>query len=274
MGSVPLIFHTRLVGTRGSLMRYAIASCAIGALALNAAAQNVTVTFENVLPSNGMAFSPVFLGLHNGSFDPVNSGAVASQGIEDVAELGNSAALTAEFAAAVPGGLSQTAGSGPITGGNSASANFAVGDPAQARFLTFASMFVPSNDLFIGNDNGIEIFDAAGNFVGPFTITIFGSQVWDAGTEVNNATNGAAFLEGVDVSFGADEGGTVGLFLDRPDAAAYLASITGQTTAPGFTLGSTFAAGTAIAQITVVPAPSAMAAMTLALGAAGRRRRR
>ena len=36
----------------------------------------------------------------------------------------------------------------------------------------------------------------SGNFLGPLTIQIFGLNVWDAGTEVNNIAFGAAFIAG------------------------------------------------------------------------------
>lgn len=61
--------------------------------------------------------------------------------------------------------------------------------------LSYASMIIPSNDAFIGNHNpqGIELFDVAGNFNGKKIITILGSMVWDAGTELNTEMD-AAFI--------------------------------------------------------------------------------
>jgi hypothetical protein len=61
--------------------------------------------------------------------------------------------------------------------------------------MTFASMVVPSNDAFIGNHDpwAIELFDAAGNFKGKQVITVPGSMVWDAGTELNTEMD-AAFI--------------------------------------------------------------------------------
>ena len=136
-------------------------------------------------------------------------------------------------------------------------------------------MVVPTNDLFIGNGNstGIELFDAAGNFNGPITLTIFGSNVWDAGTEVNNADDGAAFLQGVDATLGTPENGDVTLFADVPGYIAYLDSLVGRTTAPGFDITSTFRQDTAIARITIVPSPATLALAPLAGLALTRRRR-
>ncbi|MEO0631040.1 MAG: spondin domain-containing protein, partial [Planctomycetota bacterium] len=174
-------------------------------------------------------------------------------------------------AAADPNGQSAT--SGLITGGNSDSVSFNVTNPADNRFLSFATMVVPTNDLFIGNPNGIEIFDAAGNFNGPLTITIFGSQVWDAGTDVNNADDGAAFLQGIDGAAGTPEGSTAQLFFSLPGADGYLDSLLGRTTAPGFEITSTFTSTTEIARITIVPSPATLALVPLAGLAAARRRR-
>ncbi|MEO1585584.1 MAG: spondin domain-containing protein [Planctomycetota bacterium] len=244
-------------------------------LAGSASGQAVSVTFENLLPSGGTAFTPVFFGLSDGSFDLFDPGSPASLGLEEVAELGSTGTLSAEFAAADPAGQSATTSTGPIAGGGSASVDFNVTDPAANRFLSFASMVVPTNDLFIGNGNntGIEIFDANGNFNGPITITILGGQVWDAGTEVNNADNGAAFLQGIDATQGEVEGGNVSLFANDPNYIAYLDSLVGRTTAPGFVIESTFRQQTEIARITIVPSPATLAIAPLAGLAMVRRRR-
>lgn len=246
---------------------------AIVALAGAATASEITVTFENLLDANGTAFTPVFFGLDNGSFDLFNPGGTASAGLEAVAEIGQTGTLASEFAAASPGGLSATSTGGPIVGGGSTSVSFDVNDPTQNRFLNFATMIVPTNDLFIGTPNGIELFDAAGNFNGPITITIFGSQVWDAGTEVNNADDGAAFLQGIDGAAGTTENGNISLFFNNPNATAYLDTLIGRTTAPGFDIESTFGEQTAIATLTIVPTPAAGALLPVAGLVAARRRR-
>lgn len=247
---------------------------AIAALASGAGAQEISITFENLLPGTGTAFTPVFFGLGDGSFDLFDPGGTASAGLEDVAEIGQTGALSAEFAAADPTGLFQTSMGGPVIGGGSTTVTFDVTDPASASTLVFATMVVPTNDLFIGNPNGIEIFDSSGEFVGPFTITIFGSQVWDAGTEVNDALNGGAFLQGVAGTAGTETpDGTVELFFQDPNADAYLASLVGLTTAPGFDIGSTFTELTPIAQLTVVPTPAGISAAVVVGVIAGRRRR-
>lgn len=60
-------------------------------------------------------------------------------------------------------------------------------DPSRHRYLSFLSAIKPSDDAFVGNDNPMryEIFDAQGNFLGPFSIDIYGSDVLDAGVRAN-----------------------------------------------------------------------------------------
>ena len=250
---------------------------AIAALLLagSASGQTVSVTFENLLPTGGLAFTPVFQSFHDGSFDLFDNGSPASLGLEEVAELGSTGTLASEFAIAAPNGVSATSAGGPIVGGGSVTTDFTITNPADARYFTFASMVVPTNDLFIGNGNNLafEVFDANGNFNGPITITLFGTNVYDAGTEVNNADNGAAFLAGIDATQGEVEGGNVSLFITDPGYIAYLDSLVGRTTAPGFVIESTFTQQTPIARFTIVPTPATLALIPLAGLAAARRRR-
>lgn len=64
------------------------------------------------------------------------------------------------------------------------------------RFFTFASMTIPSNDLFIGNDNpaAFQILDNDGNLL-ISQINQTASQIWDANSEVADPAN-AAFVVG------------------------------------------------------------------------------
>ena len=133
-------------------------------------------------------------------------------------------------------------------------------------------MVIPSNDAFIGNDNAMayELFDANGNFNGPLTIQVFGNEVWDAGTEVNN-TMGAAFSAvGGDPT---DQGGVVALL-----TAGGLDNFEGTGIPPGNNitdlLGSTELLATI--QVTQVPEPNSVTMVgmgTLLLGFLRRRRR-
>ncbi len=61
---------------------------------------NVVVKVENIVPENGVYFSPVWVGFHDGSFDLFDLGSLAELRIERIAEDGNMEQLRADFAAA------------------------------------------------------------------------------------------------------------------------------------------------------------------------------
>ncbi|MEQ8827341.1 MAG: spondin domain-containing protein, partial [Parvibaculum sp.] len=62
-----------------------------------AMAQTVQVRIENLQESGGMSFTPFFLGFHDGSFDVFDAGTMASGGITEIAELGDTGPLTSRF---------------------------------------------------------------------------------------------------------------------------------------------------------------------------------
>ena len=261
---------TQILGALGAL------ACAAGAVA-----SDINITIENTQSAGGLSFTPFWLGVHDGSFTNFMSGNAASNypGIEAIAELGDTAGQSARLLGAQPNAFDTTFaepnGAPVFSPGESASMTYDVGDATMNRFFSYASMVVPSNDLFVGNGGGgIEIFDAGGTFLGPITIEIFGSNVWDAGTEVNDITNGPAFIPGQDAPGGADENGVIRAFFTDAGDEGYLDSIIGVTTAAGDTVTNPFAAGDLIARITIVPAPGATALLAGTGLIAGLRRRR
>ncbi len=162
-------------------------------------AANIKVTVTNL--TDGSFFSPVSSIFHDGSFDNFDLGQAASLGIENISEDGNPSTLNS--IAANLGFLSGTVGAAPITPGTTVSEIFKV-NPAQGRYFNFASMFVPSNDAFIGNDDATEyeIFDANGNFISQ-VINVLPSEIWDAGTEVNDEISPNAAIPGQPFTNGA-----------------------------------------------------------------------
>ena len=90
-------------------------------------------------------------------------------------------------------------------------------------------------------DNALAdpIFDQNGNFIGPLVIERRGSDVLDAGTEVNTEAD-AAFLNQLAPDTGLDENGVVASHpgfngsVENPDGAPV--NILGGTTAPGATI--------------------------------------
>ena len=261
------------------MVRNTILCAALATMAASPAmSQTVQVRIENLQPDGGMAFTPFWVGFHDGSFDVFDAGSMASGGITEIAELGDTGALTARFAMQQPSGVDATFAdpSGPpvFSPGESATMNFDVGDASVNRFFNYASMVVPTNDLFVGNDMSREIFDSSGNFLGPVTIDIFGRSVWDNGTEVNDITDGPAFVAGIDATGGTKESVDIERFFSRPGAGDYLSSIIGTTTAPGDDITNVFSERDLIGRITIVPAPGvASVGLIAGLGLVGRRRR-
>lgn len=247
----------------------------------SASAEQISVTVQNLQPNDGFFFTPVWLGLHDGSFDLFDGASPASTELETIAETGDAGPLGARFSSATnangtsrfgtvvtsPAGF---AGAPVFDPGESVTVVLDVPDSSSNRYLSLASMVIPSNDAFFGNEDPSQhlLFNADGSFAGPMTIDIFGNGVYDAGTEQNTGM-GAAFsaVGGLET----DENGTVGLH-------AGLGNFVGTDTAAGTTIANDLSAAEPLAriQITAVPEPSTMGLCLMgvvALVARGRRRR-
>ena len=148
-----------------------------------------------------------------------------------------------------------------------------VADPAVSQYLDFASMVVPSNDFFFANQDpkAYQLFDSAGNFTGPITINIYGSNVWDAGSEVDNINYGAAFIVGDNITDHVAANGLVSQVFGGPnDFSSYLNSINGKATPYGYDISHIITPDDLIATITVVqsvPEPSTF--LMFGIGAVG-----
>ena len=143
--------------------------------------------------SNGMkwpfAISPGTYSIHRGSGNPLfKIGSYAGHtGLEAQAEDGNPEMLIlrASHHAGVltngtfknPVGASMP---GPVTPGGSFEFEI-MASPGAHLFITF--MFGQSNDLFFGNENGIDLFDKDSKPLNGDVTSQFG--LWDAGTEIN-----------------------------------------------------------------------------------------
>ena len=145
-------------------------------------------------------------------------------------------------------------------------------DTSLNRYFSFASMAVPSNDLFIGNDDPMEymVLDMAGGLRTP-TITVGARDIWDAGSEVFNPA-AAAFV------------GDNGLRSNQNSVVAFnfaeFAAFNGLTTGAGYTFNSALTADSEVYRIAFgvspVPEPGSVAMMAAGLAALGfmaRRRR-
>jgi len=263
---------------------------AIGVLAVaGMAAQGdvLSVQIENTNASDGFFFTPFWIAAHNGGFDSYNGGELTAgfPGLTALAEGGDTAPISAAFSASsagAAGGAQATVtsvafgGDAPVfSPGESTAFTLDVGDSSVNRYFSFASMVIPTNDLFVANGNPFShmLFDGSGSFVGPMVIEIYGRDVLDNGSEVNSATGGAAFSANGGASVGESEL-IRNLFSDVGDEA-YLSSFIGSGTGNGSTIGSAFGADDLIARITItqVPAPSGLAGLIGGGLLMGRRRR-
>ncbi|MCU0702835.1 MAG: spondin domain-containing protein [Fimbriiglobus sp.] len=225
---------------------------------------NVTVTVRNVAPANSVAFAALRLGFHNGTFDAFDEGRSATDPIISVAERGNGAAWFQAFQSADPNAVVGSVGGGPLMPGQSATQSFTV-DPIANPFFTFATMVVPSNDLFLGNDSPtrFRLFDESGRLVID-RIDQSAADIWDAGSEAADAAN-AAFLVGGVNDLRTPQNGVV--LFDRSELSTYR----GLTTRGGYTFDDRLLAdGTGVyeIQITATPEPGTIALVILAAAGA------
>ena len=130
-------------------------------------------------------FSPGLYAVHGGSFELFEEGALASAGLEDLAENGSPAVYEEEVR-----GVANKSGVFDIPEGSSEAG--VIGPGGQYKFtflakpgdkLSLASMLVQSNDWFVATSSAIELFDYSGNGVKGDVTTSFG--LYDAGTEVD-----------------------------------------------------------------------------------------
>ncbi len=231
--------------TRAALRGIAIATCFAAA---SAHAITVKVKVENLSDSDGLWFTPVFLGFHDGNFDLFDEGSPASAGLEMLAEGGNPSGLASEIA---PHGFNEvlTGNDGPpgvlFSPGSMAYTMLDL-NPGTSLYFNYASMLIPSNDAFFGNDDAHMLFDTNGDFTGNFSVDILGSDIWDAGTEAND-TFGAPFsmIGGVSTptSLNVEQHGGLVNF-EGSELPAMLG-----------TLNSTFGGNTPLARISVEQVP-------------------
>jgi len=180
---------------------------------------SVIVTAENSAPSRGAVQTPIWVGVHDGTFDiydrnvPLGSGSLISrESVERLAEDGATGPISAEFAELQPGAAQATlvGPAGPLTPSVSVSTTLNV-DPSTQKYFSYASMVIPSNDAFIANGSPLahELFDDRGRFVGE-DFVVAGIEVLDAGTEANDeiAAN-TAFLNQAGPNIGVEDFGNV-----------------------------------------------------------------
>lgn len=223
----------------------------LGSFAVDVSAR-LQITIESLAPDGGISQTPFWVGVHDGRFDLGTAGRSASRfgGLELLAEEGDTSGVSDRFAA-TSSGVDTTitspagfAGAPVFEPGEVVMQTLDVPDPDRNRYFSYASMIIPSNDAFSANLNSreVELFDRQGRFRGPQTINIFGRNVWDAGTEVNDPFGGAAFsTEG---GGSVEENGVIHRLTQLDD-------FIGSGLPTGSTLVSAFSPDTLLARITI-----------------------
>lgn len=179
---------------------------------------DLTVTATNNAPAQGTFQTPVWFGIHDGTFDIYDRNEAADlfngDALERIAEDGTTGPITDAFSMADVGHAQGVlAGpNGPLAPGDAGSATVRINpDATTSRYFSYASMVIPSNDAFIANGSPVAhvLFNAAGalSFT-PFAVP--GSEVLDAGTEVNDELPAnTAFFGQAAPDTGVDENGVV-----------------------------------------------------------------
>lgn len=151
-------------------------------LAVGAQAADYRITITDTGPQ---PLSPLFFSASDSSFDIINVGGTASAGIKRIAETGN-AATELSIAAAAGSSVASYGliGASPLTPGSTRTILFST--DAAHPYFSFAAMLGKTNDGFIGesvSSMGLNLF--SGGKPQGFTVDVFGTRAWDAGTEKN-----------------------------------------------------------------------------------------
>ena len=182
---------TRLASRYGSLFAFALACLALLSVPGfngSAHAQSATyrMTFEGKFTASALAggvsvpsgehFTTLIGAVHNGGVTFWSSGAMASAGVEQVAELGNTGTFKSEINANT-NAVAVIEKSLPSGGTPTAPVDLTV--TTAHPLVTLLTMVAPSPDWFVGV-SGLSLLDAQGDWLALQTVDLF---PYDAGTE-------------------------------------------------------------------------------------------
>jgi hypothetical protein len=172
-----------------------------------------SVTVVNEAPMNGTCVTPIWIGIHDGTFDTYNGDEPIPEPFEALAEDGNNVPVKEAFAAANGTIWDGVVGQEPLCPGDNATLEFEFeAGKGTAYYFSYAAMILPSNDAWVSNGDPVAypvIDETTAEFL-PVTIDVAGSGVLDAGTEVNDELPAnTAFFGQETPNTGEDENGVV-----------------------------------------------------------------
>ena len=237
---------TRLASLSRSLTSPAAAGLLLALAALlvvtpaegNAQSATYRVTFEGKFTASALAsgvsvpsgehFTTLIGAVHNGGVTFWSSGALASAGVEGVAELGNTGTFKSEINADT-NAVAVIEKSLPSGGTPTATVDLTV--TTDHPLVTLLSMIAPSPDWFVGV-SGLSLLDAQGDWLASHTVELF---PYDAGTEEGtefSLSNAATSPQGAIASIKG-----TGKFSNEPIATL---TFTRQSVTPEITSAATF----------------------------------
>ena len=266
-----------------SMITGSVLATAISVLAAPASAISIDITITNIAPAGGVYLTPVWVGFHNGSFDSYDGGTASAPELEALAEDGDTAPISGVFGAngtlvatatAQTGTRVQDTLGGLLAPGGTVTQRFQVDLNSANRYLSYASMVLPSSDYYIANGNPLA-HDLLTLLAGGSTSFFIGAPnggVNDAGTEVNDfATSAGNPLFGIPggqsgPNQGANENGVNANVVGDPYGGFANQPVGGVASSLDF---NSYDNGIARVDIAVAPVPGSVVLMVSAFAGAG-----
>ena len=167
--------------------------------------QLVLVEVEDLRPepANGVLTDQIYFALHNGEFDIFDYHQPASDALATLINFGDPSALRSEaerfsgwrgtgsvrtFYPSWDEFLLEIPGPVVIPGAFLIYMGYPTAYLESARYFSFFSRIYPGDDTFVANEDPkrYPLFDENGEFAGPFVIDVYGSDILDAGVQVND----------------------------------------------------------------------------------------
>lgn len=162
------------------MKKLSMAGLALAGMFTNAVyATDFDVTVTNL--TNGVYFTPLLVAAHTPDSRLFASGAAASAGLQEMAEGGNIATLSADLSGAGAVVVENPA-AGLLGPGESTTTNLNTDNATENNYLSVVAMLLPTNDGFLGL-NAIEIPSEPGTYT-------YNVNAYDAGTEANDEIRG------------------------------------------------------------------------------------